>query len=463
MKPILKVILFLFVAGPAAAQQKKPNIIFILADDMGYGDAGCYGQQLIKTPNIDQLARDGKRFTQFYAGSTVCAPSRASLMTGKHTGHGYIRGNGELPFRTQDTVLPQLLQQQGYNTGMAGKWGLGLKNTEGSPEKKGWNFFTGYLHHVEGHFQQADSLWRMENGQVKQVAIAKTDYVNELFTQAAIGFIREQTGNKPFFLYLSFTMPHAELVLPPRYLQPYLDSDGSSRFAPEKAQPAGQHYGPQPFPKAAYAGMISAMDDYIGQVLAQLKTQGLEDNTIVIFASDNGTHTEGGRTLKDAQETFHSSGPLRGIKRDMYEGGIRVPFVVRWPGHIRPGSTSAHAGAFYDVLPTFLELAGSKHLPTGDGISFVPALLDKGRQQQHNNLYWEFYEGGFKQAVRQGKWKAIRFYKNGAPIRTELYNLDTDLAEQHNLATTQPAIVRKMENIMDKEHTESESELFKIR
>lgn len=440
---------------------RLPNIIFILADDMGYGDAGCYGQNKIKTPNIDALAKEGMRFTDFYAGSTVCAPSRASLMTGRHTGHSYIRGNGELPLREKDTILPQFLKQRGYVNGMVGKWGLGLQNTAGVPEKKGWDYFVGHLHHVEGHYQQRDSVWKMTGGVTRKMAVPAGSYLNELFTTAAVDFIG-QNKQRPFFLYVAYTLPHAELVVPPKYLQRYQDKDGNSLFAPEKAHPDGQHYGPQPQPKAAYAAMITSMDDYIGRILQQLKKTGLEENTLVIFSSDNGTHVEGGRGLQDAMEFFRSSGPLKGIKRDLYEGGIRVPFIARWPGRIPTHSTSSFTGAFWDVLPTLAAVTGAK-ISASDGVSFLPILRHKGSVGSPAYLYWEFYEAGFKQAVRSGNWKAIRFYKGDRPVRTELYNLSTDIGEKENLAGRYADKVSEMEALMNAAHTPSESALFQIR
>ncbi|HUC79578.1 MAG TPA: arylsulfatase [Flavisolibacter sp.] len=446
------------------AQTKKeslPNIIFILADDLGYGDIGPYGQQKIKTPHLDQLAKEGMRFTDFYAGSTVCAPSRASLMTGQHTGRTYIRGNGELPLRQQDSVLPQYLKQKGYVNGMVGKWGLGLENTTGVPEKKGWDFFVGHLHHVEGHYQQSDSVWKMNKGESKKLPVPKGTFLNELFTTAAIDFI-QQNKKKPFFLYVSYTLPHAELVVPNKYLQQYQDDAGNSLFAPEKAQPAGQHYGVQPHPKAAYAAMVTSMDDYIGNILQQLKKLGLEKNTIVVFASDNGTHVEGGRRMQDAAEFFNSSGPLRGIKRDLYEGGIRIPFIVKWPGRVPADSTSNFIGAFWDVLPTFAAISKAKVSNT-DGLSFLPALKGQAQTAQHEFLYWEFYENGFKQALRKGEWKAIRFYKNGKRDRTELYNLNEDLGEKIDLSKTYTDKVTELEALMDKAHRPSESKLFQIK
>ncbi|KAA6430314.1 arylsulfatase [Rufibacter glacialis] len=440
----------------------KPNIIFILADDMGYGDLGSYGQTKIKTPHLDQLAAGGRRYTQFYAGSTVCAPSRAALMTGQHTGHTYIRGNGEVPLPPTEASLPILLQKSGYRTGMVGKWGLGLKGTTGAPEKQGWDFFTGHLHHLEGHFQQADSLWTLREGKSQRIAVAKDVYLNELFTQEALRFVDDQQKS-PFFLYVSYTLPHAELRVPDRYLQPYLTAEGQSVFAPEKAHPAGQHYRAQPFPKAAYAAMVTSIDDYVGQILRKLEERGLTENTLVIFTSDNGTHVEGGRKMEDAMQVFQSSGLLRGVKRDLYEGGIRVPFLVSWKGHVKPGTTSTYLGAFWDILPTFAALAGAP-TPAGiDGLSFLPDLLGKKMKKQHEVLYWEFGEGGFKQAVRKGDWKAIRFYKDGRPTRTELYRLDKDLGEKQDLAASNVQKVKEMEALMDQQHTTPQNSLFQIK
>jgi len=457
-----KLVVTAFILAAVVLQgqaQNKPNIVFILADDLGYGDLGCYGQQKIKTPNIDALAAAGIKFTCFYAGSTVCAPSRASLMTGLHTGHGYIRGNGEVPLRAQDTVLAQRLQQQGYTTGMVGKWGLGLSGTDGVPEKKGWDFFAGHLHHIEGHYQQPDSAWQLANGVTQKVKIPAQLHANQWFTNEAVDFI-EQNKAHPFFLYVAFTLPHAELKVPPQYLAPYLDKTGVSIFMPEVPYAYGQHYGGQPYPKAAYAAMISEIDDHTGMILKKLKELHLDKNTLVIFTSDNGTHVEGGRTANDIA-FFNSTGSLRGYKRDLYEGGIRVPFVARWPHHIAPGSTTGHPAAFWDVLPTLLATAG-KPYHHGDGLSFLPALLGKP-QQPHDFLYWEFYEGGFKQAVQQGPWKAIRFYTGTKPGKVELYDLIRDRGEQNDLAGKQPGLVKALCNIMDQQHTTAENGLFQVK
>ncbi|WP_286752015.1 MULTISPECIES: arylsulfatase [Sphingobacterium] len=438
----------------------KPNIIFILADDMGYGDLGSYGQKLIKTPVLDKLSAEGRKYLQFYAGSTVCAPSRASLMTGQHTGHTYIRGNGEVPLREKDTILSQVLKGAGYTTGMVGKWGLGLKGTDGVPEKKGWDFFTGYLHHVEGHYQQKDFVWMLKEGHSVKVGLDKETYVNEFFAKEALHFI-EQNKSNPFFLYVSFTLPHAELKVQDRYLNLYLNPDGTSKFSPETAQPEGLHYGGQPYPKAAYAAMITSMDDYTGWILAKLKELKLDDNTLVIFTSDNGTHKEGGRTMADIMEVFRSTGGLRGIKRDLYEGGIRTPFVAKWPGNIKSGTESKLLATFWDVLPTLAEISGTETPLNIDGISFRKDLFGE-KQKTTRPLYWEFNEGGFKQAVRLGDWKAIRFYKEGKPLRTELYNIAKDPAEKTDLAPQNQSKVHELEIWMDKEHLPAENSYFNI-
>ncbi len=462
MKLVLTVffLLLLSTTNWLFSQNKTPNIVFILADDLGYGDVGCYGSTKINTPNIDLLAKTGTRFTQFYAGSTVCAPSRASLMTGQHTGHVSIRGNGEVPLSESDSILPQYLHKAGYKNGMVGKWGLGQSNTSGVPEKKGWDYFAGLLHHVEGHYQKPDSAWLLLNGKSTKVKIPDEQYSNQWFTNQAKNFISAQKAN-PFFLYVAYTLPHAELLVPNSSLQQYLAMDGTSRFGPEIAQLPGQHYGPQPFPRAAYAAMVSQMDNYIGQLIAYLKDQNLYNNTIIVFSSDNGTHKEGGRTIADV-DFFNSSGGLRGVKRALYEGGIRVPFIVSWNEKIKPGSLNTHTGAFWDILPTFAEIAGLQKITKTDGISFVASLKRK-KQITHDCLYWEFYEGGFKQAVLKNNWKAIRFFKGSIAIRTELYNIDTDIAENNNLAIENTQLVKSLEALMDRERTQSTNPLFQIK
>jgi len=449
----------LLALRPTPNSNRRPNIIFILADDMGYGDLGCYGQRHIKTPRLDQLAAEGIRFTQFYTGSTVCAPSRAALMSGRHTGHTYIRGNGEVPLRSQDMILPEQLKRAGYTTGLFGKWGLGPLGTTGEPIRKGWDAFLGQLHHVAAHFQQPDTLWQAIDGHLAPVVQPKGAYANETFTEAAIQFI-EQNHTQPFFLYLAFTLPHAELRVPERFIKPYQTVAGASLFGPEKPFPNGQHYGSQPQPKVAYAAMVSSVDDYVGKVLDALAKQGLADNTLVVFASDNGTHVEGGRTREDVAY-FQSSGPLRGVKRDLYEGGIRTPFIVRWPGRIKPGQTSSFQGAFWDMVPTFCALANTKPTASTDGVSLVPTLLSTGRQQMHTYLYWEFYEAGFSQAVRQGNWKAIRRVGRAGVVTTELYDLGHDPAETTNITARFPQRVQALQALMKQAHTNSELPQFR--
>ncbi|HMP92501.1 MAG TPA: arylsulfatase [Phnomibacter sp.] len=456
--------LFIGVASApvaVAGQGRMPNILLIMADDLGFGDLGCYGNTVIHTPNLDKLATQGQLFTQFYAGSTVCAPSRASLFTGRHTGHTYIRGNGEVPLRPQDTTLASLLLAKGYTTAMVGKWGLGLPGNTGLPEQQGWQHFSGLLHHVESHYHRPDSAWKLINGKTEQIALPAGTYSNAWFTREAIRFLQHPKAN-PFFLYVAFTLPHAELVVPPSYLQAYLQPDGFSRFAPEAAHPPGNHYGPQPMPRAAYAAMVSQMDDYVGQLLHQLDSLGLAGNTLVIFTSDNGTHTEGGRTLTDAQNIHRSSGPLKGVKRDLYEGGIRIPLLLRWPAHAPAGGANHTLGAFWDLLPTLGHLAGVQHLPATDGVNLLPAF--KGSKiTKRPPLYWEFYEQGFKQAIRHGNYKLIRFFKNGIPAKVELYNLANDIGEQQNLASKKPTLVNKLTALMEKQRTPAENPLFQIK
>ncbi len=461
-------ILLFGLFSPANAQkiQRLPNIIYILADDLGYADLGCYGQQKIKTPNIDQLAAKGKRFTSFYAGSTVCAPSRAALMTGKHTGHVSIRGNGEFPLPQDEKTITELLKERGYVNGMMGKWGLGLAGTSGSPETRGWDYFSGHVHHVEGHFQKPDSAWKIKDKVLEKTKIPANLYVNEWFTNEALEFITTEKEH-PFFLYLSFTLPHAELVVPDQYIKPYLKENGESIFAPERPHLPGQHYGPQPAPRAAYAAMVTQMDDYVGKIVQQIHALGLDEETIIIFTSDNGTHKEGGRSLEDATQFFQSSGPFKGIKRDLYEGGIRVPFIIRWDTKIEQASYTDVPAASWDLMASLAAIAEIQP-PENDGISLVPIWKNTASKKMLSTFanrifYWEFYEQGYKQAVRQGNWKAIRFYSNGLPIRTELYNLRTDKGETTDLSSNHTKEVKALEKIMDKERKPSPNKAFQIR
>ncbi|WP_423736929.1 arylsulfatase [Chitinophaga caseinilytica] len=452
----------LLLASLGMAQQKKPNIVFILADDLGYGDLGAYGQQKIKTPNIDGMARNGMRFTSFYAGTSVCAPSRSSLITGQHTGHTYVRGNKEIEPEGQeplaDTVqsMATLLQQAGYVTGAFGKWGLGMVGTTGAPDRKGFDKFYGYNCQRQSHRYYPTHLWDNDKKVVLEGndLTKKVHYAPELIQQQALAFI-DENKNKPFFLFIPVVLPHAELQGPEdEWFKMY---DGKFEETPHK----GNGYGPGATiagyasvekPHATYAGMVSRMDAYVGQVIAKLTELKLIDNTIIIFTSDNGAHTEGGAD----PAFFNSNGGLRGTKRDLYEGGIKTPFIVQWKGTVKPGSTSAHIGAFWDVMPTFVDITGAPAPRFTDGISFLPALKGKGRQPKHDYLYWEFHEGGGRQAVRMGKWKGIKLQVKkdpNAPIA--LYDLEKDPAEKNDIAAQHPDIVRKIGEKINEAHVES--------
>jgi len=434
------------------AQPARPNFIVVQADDLGYGDLSVYGQSRFQTPSLDRLAREGIRFTQYYAGSTVCAPSRAALMTGLHTGHGWIRGNGEIPLREQDRTVAMALQQAGYRTAVVGKWGLGVVGSAGQPDKKGFEYAFGFLDHRHAHRQFTDHLYR--NAQVIATDV-NGDYANDLFTREALQFI-ERPDARPFFLYLNYTVPHAELRVPEDSLAPF-----AGRF-PEKpfvnAAADGRATGPdnislgyrsQPQPHAAFAAMITRMDRDIGRIVDLVHGRGLDARTLILFISDNGPHEEGGGD----PAFFKSSGGLRGIKRDLYEGGIRVPMIARWTGSIPAGRTSDHPSAHWDIYPTLVDIAGTQPPPGLDGVSIQRALRGQ-RQPEHDFLYWEFHERGFQQAVRMGSWKAVRLAKD-KPL--ELYDLASDPYEQHDLSAGQPAIVAKIEAYLKTARTDSEN------
>ena len=377
-----------------------PNIIFILADDLGYGDLGCYDQTQIKTPNIDKMANEGMRFTQFYAGSTVCAPSRCSLMTGMHTGHTVVRGNkemkpmGQFPLPESTTTLPELLQKAGYTTGLIGKWGLGGPGSTGTPNKQGFDYFFGYLGQRHAHNYYPEFLFRndqripLKNTMPEPkredgagVAIKKVEYSADLFNDEAVGFIKKNK-NKRFFLYYAATLPHA-------------NNEGGDHGmeVPNFGIYKDEHW---PDNEKGFAAMVTRLDDSVGEIMKTLKKNGLDKNTLVIFTSDNGPHQEGGHHA----DFFNSNGPLRGTKRDLYEGGIRVPMIAYWPGKIKADTTSGFVGAFWDVMPTLCEVSGAPEPDLTDGISFLPTLLGKTQNHQHDYLYWEFHEQGKKQAVR---------------------------------------------------------------
>jgi arylsulfatase A-like enzyme len=408
---------------PAPAADAMPNILFILADDLGYGDLGCYGQGQILTPNIDRLAVEGMRFTQAYSGSTVCAPSRCSLLTGKHTGHATVRGNmkPELGLGPDEMTAPALLKSAGYETALFGKWGLGGPGTNSVPNTRGFDEFFGFLDQQHAHNSYPEHLWANQD----EVFLTgnwffrRQQYVNDLFTERALAFLKRQR-QKPFFLCLTYTVPHANNELGA--------FSGNGIEVPSDAPYSGRDW---PGLEKNFAAMITRMDTDIGKVLDLLKQLGHEEDTIVFFTSDNGPHREGGHN----PEFFHSSGALRGIKRDLFEGGIRVPSIVRWPGKVAARQVNDTPWAFWDFLPTVAELAGQKPPAELDGISIVPVLQGKGLKPRAH-FYWEFHEGGFHQAVRQGNWKLVR-QGGRAP---ELYDLARDPAERNNLAAQHPDV-----------------------
>jgi len=464
-----------------AIKEKQPNIIYILADDLGYGDLGSYGQEHIQTPNLDRMAEQGMRFTQHYSGSTVCAPSRSVLMTGLHSGHTQIRGNkeimpvGQYPLSYGTVTIPKLLKEAGYRTGGFGKWGLGYTGSEGEPSLQGFDEFFGYMCQRRSHFFYPEFLFHdvcgtpvervvLEGNRVVEAStenfqregagppITKAYYSQDVITEKALGFI-EENKNNPFFLYLPSQIPHASLQVPDEALEMYLDENGESMFEEESSDTFGA-YTQTDKPKAVYAAMVTLLDSYVGMIIEKLEDLNLTDDTLVIFTSDNGSYTEGGYHYS----MLNSNGELRGGKRDLYEGGIRVPFIAKWPGKIEPGTSNHHLSYFPDMMPTFSELAGIKAPPGIDGISMVPALLGRKGQRNHDHLYWEFHAQGGKQAVRKGKWKAVRLnVKENRNSPIELFNLDEDIREENNVADQYPDIVKEMELIMHNEHIPSET------
>lgn len=440
-----------------SGQSSRPNIIYILADDLGWGDLGSYGQQRVKTPYLDRMAKEGTRFTQFYAGSTVCAPSRCVLMTAKHTGHAYIRGNGEIPLRSTDTVISQRLKQLGYATGMFGKWGLGLEGTSGAPQEKGWDRIIGYLDHRHAHNYYTDHLWQVKNKKLSKLPIDTLQYTHDIIMDSAFAFIKSNQ-QKPFFLYLPVTLVHAELATTKADLQPFLTRKGESIFESEKPflKPAGSRYSSQPQPHAAFAAMLSRLDKDVGRLLNFLRQSGLDKNTIVFFTSDNGPHKEGGAD----PEFFNSNGPWRGIKRDLYEGGIRVPMIV-WGSGVTGGNINNEPWANWDILPTLCNIAGGKAAGNVDGISMLPALV--GNTTSHSGsrgFFWQFNEGETRQAVLKNNWKLVRFKKAGVPERLELFYLKDDPGEKNNLATAQVEKLKELTSILKQSQAPAEHPQF---
>lgn len=442
-------------APEQATQSSKPNIVYILADDLGYGDIAPYGQKTIQTPYLSQLAAEGMRFTQHYAGSTVCAPSRCVLMTGKHTGHARIRGNGVVPLQPEDLTVAEMLRNAGYKTAVIGKWGLGEAGSTGIPNRQGFDYFYGYLNQIHAHNSYPDYLWENETVDsldnevtvipetyakgIGGIALQKNTFAQDLFLEKAQAFIRENKDTS-FFLYLPFTAPHANNE------SGYYDEIGIE-------VPKLGVYAQKDWPEAqkAHAALISYLDIYVGQLIETIQTAGIDENTIVIFSSDNGPHEEGGAQV----DFFDSNGPLRGMKRDLYEGGIRVPMIVRWPGKIAPGTQTDHISAFWDVMPTLAEVAETDIPADTDGLSFLPVLLGQ-EQEAHDHVYWEFYEQDGKKAVRWDHWKLIELgLKPGREPDTLLYNLAEDLGEIQDISADNPEVVREGFAKMAASHTPS--------
>jgi arylsulfatase A-like enzyme len=425
-----------------AVQARKPNIIFILADDLGYGDIGPYGQQHIRTPNLDRLAAQGLKFRHTYAGAAVCAPSRSVLMTGLHTGHTPIRANaGTFPLRADDVTVAKVLERAGYRSGGFGKWGLGDAESAGTPTRHGFNEFFGYLHQIHAHTYYPEFLWDNERKHPLPGNMngARGEYSADLIAERALRFIRQQR-DQPFFLYAAFTLPHGRFEVPDD--KPYSDRDW-------------------PQPEKNFASMVTRLDGYVGRIMALVSELGLDRDTIVFFASDNGGVSGEGHDVK----RFRSNGPFRGEKTTLYEGGIRVPMIVRWPGRVAANTTSDVPWAFWDFLPTAAEIAGTRAPGGLDGVSMLPTILGSKaagqKQPPHQFMYWEHQTfnrqtsalraDAMIQAVRMGDWKAVRL-KPGAPL--ELYNLDKDVAETTNVAAAHPEIVAKIESYLETARTE---------
>ena len=480
----------------------KPNIIFILCDDMGYGDLACYGQPYIQTPNIDRMAQEGMRFTQAYAGSPVSAPSRATIMTGQHTGHGHVRGNkeywpqspmvrygvndeysvvGQEPYDPRHVILPEMMKQNGYTTGMFGKWAGGYEGSSSTPDKRGIDEFYGYICQFQAHLYYPNFLNRYSRleGDTTTIRVLldenidypmfgddyrkRSQYSADMIHQEALKWLDRQDADHPFYGFFTYTLPHAELAQPNDSILTYY----KKQFFHDKTWGGNQpsRYNEAEHTHAQFAAMITRLDAYVGEIMAKLKEKGLDDNTIVIFSSDNGPHEAGG-----ADPTFFGrDGKLKGLKRQCYEGGIRIPFIVRWPGKVKAGVVNDHQLAFYDLIPTFCELIGDKRFPKHylikrlegdcfDGISFAPTLLgEDARQKSHDFLYWEFHETD-QIGVRMGDWKLVVI--QGVPY---LYDLRNDIHEDHNLAdAAHQDIVNQMVDIIYHEHWHNESFLVTL-
>ena len=432
-----KLLIVLFITALSTAAADKPNIIFVMADDLGYRDLGCYGQKLISTPSLDRMASEGMMFTSCYSGSTVCAPSRSVLMTGQHTGHTTVRGNmgkggvkglggakGRIPLKAEDVTIAEVLKKAGYVTGMAGKWGLGEPNTSGEPNEQGFDEFFGYLNQRRAHHYYVDYIWKNKEKHLLP-GNKKTHgpfYTHDLFADFALDFIRKNK-EKPFFLYLPYLIPHSAFEVP---------SQGIYKNKKWKEN------------EKNFAAMVSRMDEDLGEMFDLLKKLNIDDKTIVFFCSDNGA-------AQRWEGLFNSSGELKGKKRSMYEGGTRVPMIVRWPGNIPAGKVSDAPWAFWDVLPTLADIAGLASPENVDGISVLPTLKGQKQDLADRFFYWEFFEGGYKQALRWRNWKAVIVKDN-----VEIYDLESDLGEKKNLAAKKPELVQEFKTYLKSCRTESE-------
>lgn len=436
------------------AADRHPNIVYIMADDLGYSELGCYGQRKIKTPNIDRMAAEGMRFTQHYTSAPVCAPARCALMTGKYGGHAIVRDNyeahptdylfkdefgGQFPLPADTVTVATILKNAGYVTGAFGKWGLGQVGTSGDPLKHGLDRFFGYncqrhAHNLFPRYLVDNDSKRILPGNTR--GLTGKQYGPQVIADEMLKFVR-QNKDRPFFVYYPTVVPHLALQVPDEALRQYQDKWPETPYT-------GRSYLPNPTPRATYAAMISFMDQQVGRLLSLLKQLGLDENTIVFFTSDNGTTYLRGQV---DYEFFESVGPLRGLKGSVYEGGIREPLVVRWPGHIKPNTVSDLPSAQYDALATLADVAGVAAPADTDGISYLPTLLGHaGQQKHHDYLFWDFAGYGGQLAVRMGRWKGVKQnVKKNPDVALELYDLDTDIGEQHNVAAEHPDVVAKID------------------
>jgi arylsulfatase A-like enzyme len=474
MKSLLTLIISSFLIAPILYGQSKPNIIYIYADDLGIGELGCYGQQKIKTPNLDQMAKEGMRFTQHYSGAPVCAPSRCMLLTGMHAGHSYIKGNyelggfpdslegGQMPIPQGTFTIGHLMKQAGYQTAVIGKWGLGMVNTSGHPLQQGFDYFYGYLDQKQAHNYYPTHLWENEHWDTlrnQDINVHRKldpatatdadfnyfkgkDYAPDKMTEKALKFI-DKNSKQPFFLYLPYTIPHVSLQLPDAYVKKYIGQFNEQPYYGQKG------YASTKYPLSTYAGMISYLDEQVGIIMKKIKDLGLDNNTIILFSSDNGASFAGGVD----HFFFNSTAGLRGEKMDLYEGGIREPFLVRWPGKIKAGAVSDHVSTQYDLMATLAAITGQK-TPTTDGISFLPTLNgEKQTQKEHDYLYFEYPEKGGQLAIRLGNWKAVKLEVRQHPENAwQLFDLSKDPFEQNDIAKQNSAMIQKMEAIVKKEH-----------